>query len=78
MVESKLPGNEDPEERTGTEIKFEISHNQGETEVRFSHQGPVPNFDCYEARSSGWGFYINGSLERLLTTGEGPTTPPWA
>jgi len=79
VLESRLPRNEDPEEWTGTQIAFEITPaGQGQTEVRFSHYGLVPQFECFEACSSAWGFYINGSLKRLITTGEGPAAPPWA
>jgi uncharacterized protein YndB with AHSA1/START domain len=78
VLESHLPGNEDPQEWTGTEIRFEVTDNKGQTEVRFSHQGLVPSFQCFSSCSSAWGFYINGSLKRLITTGEGPATPPWA
>ena len=31
----------------------------------------VPEFECFEACSSAWGFYVNGSLKRLITAGEG-------
>jgi uncharacterized protein YndB with AHSA1/START domain len=78
VLESHLPGNEDPEEWNGTEIRFEITDNDGQTEVRFSHQGLVPSFQCFDSCSSAWGFYINGSLKRFITTGEGPASPPWA
>lgn len=78
VLESHLPGNEEPEEWTGTEIRFEITDNDGQTQVRFSHQGLVPSFQCFDSCSSAWAFYINGSLKRLITTGEGPATPPWA
>lgn len=78
VVDSHLPGNDDPEEWTGTRIVFEISRREGGTELRFSHRGLVPRFQCYASCSSAWDFYVNGSLRRLITTGEGPTTPPWA
>jgi uncharacterized protein YndB with AHSA1/START domain len=78
VVDSKLPGNEDPQEWTGTKITFEITQSQGQTELQFSHHGLVPEFECFESCSSAWGFYINGSLKRFITTGEGPATPPWA
>lgn len=29
-------------------------------------------------RPCGWSFFVNGSLGRLITTGEGPVSPPWA
>jgi uncharacterized protein YndB with AHSA1/START domain len=78
VVDSELSGPEDPSEWTGTEITFEINQQNDQTELQFSHLGLVPEFECFEACSSAWGFYINGSLRRLITTGEGPTPPPWA
>jgi len=78
VVDSHLEGPEDPSEWTGTDISFEITPKENGTEVRFSHFGLVPDFECFDACSSAWGFYVNGSLKRLITTGEGPTPPPWA
>ena len=78
VVDSNLAGPEDPAEWTGTHITFEISRKEGQTELRFSHLGLVPEFECFDSCSNAWGFYINGSLQRLITTGEGPATPPWA
>ncbi|HXQ62527.1 MAG TPA: SRPBCC domain-containing protein [Acidimicrobiales bacterium] len=78
VVDSDLTGPDDPSEWTGTEISFDISRADGRTEVRFSHLGLVPEFECFDSCSSAWGFYVNGSLRRLITTGEGPATPPWA
>jgi uncharacterized protein YndB with AHSA1/START domain len=78
VVDSELSGPDDPGEWTGTEITFEIDQQDGQTELHFSHLGLVPEFECFESCSSAWGFYINGSLRRLITTGEGPTPPPWA
>jgi hypothetical protein len=78
VVDSHLSGPEDPIEWTGTEISFEINRQDGQTELHFSHLGLVPEFECFDSCSSAWGFYINGSLRRLITTGEGPATPPWA
>ena len=46
VVESHLPGNDDPEEWTGTQITFEISRQEGKTELRFSHHGLVPQFSA--------------------------------
>ena len=78
VVDAHLEGPEDPNEWTGTEISFEITRMEDGTEVRFSHLGLVPDFECFDACSSAWGFYVNGSLKRLITTGEGPAKPPWA
>jgi len=78
VTDSRLEGPENASEWTGTEIIFEITANDDGTEVRFAHRGLVPEFECFESCSSGWGFFVNGSLRRLITTGEGPTQPPWA
>ncbi|MFK0690825.1 SRPBCC domain-containing protein [Mesorhizobium sp. IMUNJ 23033] len=62
---------EDKTEWTGTEIIFDISGKDGKTEVRFTHQGLVPDYECYDACSDGWRTYINGSLRSLIATGKG-------
>ncbi|HXC18325.1 MAG TPA: SRPBCC domain-containing protein [Acidimicrobiales bacterium] len=77
VIDARLEGNADPSEWTGTEITFAITSTHEGTEVLFSHVGLVPEFECFESCSSGWGFFVNGSLRRLITTGEGPATPPW-
>ncbi|MGD0851911.1 MAG: SRPBCC domain-containing protein [Acidimicrobiales bacterium] len=78
VVDSHLKGHEDPNEWTGTEITFEISREGERTEVLFSHDGLVPDFECFDSCSNAWGFFVNGSLRRLIATGEGPAKPPWA
>jgi len=71
VLDAYLNFTEDPNEWTGTEITFEVSKQGEQTEVRFTHQGLVPAFECYDKCSSAWGFYINNSLRRLITTGRG-------
>jgi len=68
---------EDQNEWTGTQITFEVTRNGDQTEVRFSHLGLNPEFECFSVCSNAWGFYINGSgsLRRLITTGEGQPNP---
>jgi hypothetical protein len=61
----------DKTEWTGTEIIFDISEKGDKTEVHFTHQGLVPDYECYDICSDGWGTYINGSLRSLITTGKG-------
>lgn len=62
---------EDSSEWNGTKIVFEISDKGGRTEVRFTHQGLVRDHECFDACSSAWNSYINGSLRSLMTTGKG-------
>lgn len=61
----------DKTEWKGTDIVFNVSKKGDKTEIRFTHQGLVPEYECYDACSEGWGFYINTSLQDLITTGKG-------
>lgn len=70
-VDNRLEFVEDKTEWNGTEIHFDISEKDGKTELRFTHIGLVPEFECFDACSTGWSFYINESLRDLITTGTG-------
>jgi len=56
-------------EWTGTTIVFDISQKDGKTEVRFTHIGLVPAFQCYGDCSGAWGVLINENLRKLIATG---------
>lgn len=62
---------EDKSEWKGTEIAFDISKKDSQTEVRFTHRGLVREYECFDVCSNAWGSYINGSLRSLITTGKG-------
>src|SRR5215813_283013 len=62
---------EDKTEWKGTKVIFEVSKNGDKTEVRFTHQGLVPQYECYNVCSNAWGSYINGGLRSLISTGKG-------
>ncbi len=65
----------DKSEWKGTTISFEISKKGDKTEVRFTHMGLVPEYECYDVCSNAWGSYINGSLPSLITKGKGQPNP---
>ncbi|MBA9003004.1 SRPBCC family protein [Thermomonospora cellulosilytica] len=65
----------DQAEWKDTEIVFEISGRDGGAEVRFTHVGLVPQYECYDVCSNAWGGYINGSLRNLINTGKGQPNP---
>ncbi|GGD91798.1 SRPBCC family protein [Paenibacillus nasutitermitis] len=59
-------------EWTDTDIVFEITKkDDGKTEVRFTHVGLVPTYECYPVCTDSWGIYISGSLRDLITKGKG-------
>jgi hypothetical protein len=66
----------DKTEWKGTEITFAISQKGDKTEVRFTHIGLVPEFECFSECSNAWGSYIRGSLRNLITTGKTPGHHP--
>jgi len=61
----------DDSEWTGTDIVFDIAERDGKSEVRFTHVGLVPDYECYDVCSDGWATYIEGSLRSLIVSGEG-------
>jgi len=71
VLENYFNFTEDKTEWLGTEMCFEISENDGKTEIRFTHRGLVPEYECFEICSNSWGFYVNGSLRSLITSGDG-------
>jgi len=71
IVDGYLNFVRDKDEWKGTDIVFEISKKGDKTELRFTHVGLVPAFECYGDCSGAWGFYINESLRPLITTGKG-------
>lgn len=70
-ADSHLNFVKDKTEWTGTDVVFEIIQKDDKTELRFTHAGLVPAFECYGDCSGAWGFYINDSLRNLITTGRG-------
>lgn len=71
VTESDLSFTKSKSEWTGTKLVFEISGVDGKTELRFTHQGLVPEFECYGGCSNGWTMLIQESLLSLITTGKG-------
>jgi hypothetical protein len=73
VIDAQLNFVDDKNEWTGTEIVFDIAKNGDKTTVRFTHQGLVPAFECFDACSNAWGFYINDSLWNLINADQTET-----
>jgi hypothetical protein len=71
VTDSQLNFLENKSEWTGTKISFDIAEINNKTQLRFTHQGLVPDFECYGACSYGWSKLIQESLKSLITVGEG-------
>src|SRR6188768_3884977 len=61
----------DKSEWTGTKIIFEIAEQDNKTQLRFTHLGLVPEYECYGDCSNAWEQLIQQSLLSLITTGKG-------
>src|SRR5262249_5481159 len=70
VLDSDIRYAEPRTEWNGTDIIFEIGRRKGKTEIRFTHRGLVPVFECYHSCSDAWGMLINGSLRKLIATGK--------
>jgi hypothetical protein len=71
VLQNYFPFVEDKTEWTGTDIVFEIAKMGEKTELRFTHVGLVPQFECFDVCSDGWSTYIKGSLHNLIAAGKG-------
>jgi hypothetical protein len=68
---------QDQSEWKDTEIRFDLAERDGATEVRFTHVGLVPDYECFDVCYTAWGHYIGGSLRSLIATGQGrPNASP--
>jgi len=76
ILDSYLSFVEDKTEWNGTEATFEVAKKGDKTEVHFTHVGLVPNYECFNACSDAWGFYIRSSLRSLIMTGKGQPNQP--
>ncbi|MEO8086704.1 MAG: SRPBCC domain-containing protein [Bacteroidota bacterium] len=61
----------DKTEWNDTKISFEISKAGDKTQIRFTHIGLIPAYECYPICRDAWTTYIQKSLRNLIVTGKG-------
>jgi len=61
----------DKTEWKGTKIVFHIDTKDGKTQIKFTHVGLVPAYECFTICRDAWTTYIQKSLRSLITTGKG-------
>jgi len=71
VTDSSLNFVENKTEWTGTKIIFEISEKTNKTQIRFTHQGLIPQYECFESCSNAWSDIIRNGLRNLITIGKG-------
>ncbi len=65
VTASKLTFLSDPEEWNGTHIRFDLSADKDKTILTFTHEGLVPQIECYSNCSAGWTAYLD-KLKKAL------------
>jgi hypothetical protein len=71
ITDSHLTFIKDKTQWNRTKVIFDISRKSGKTQLVFTHEGLVPEVECYHACSPAWTQYIQHSLRSLITTGKG-------
>lgn len=75
VLENEFNFVDDKTEWIGTKLVFEISTEGDKTKVQFTHEGLIPEYECYNVCQDAWSGYINTSLFNLITTGKGKPNP---
>jgi hypothetical protein len=58
VTESNLTFLDDTNEWTNTKIRFDIEKKGETTTVTFTHEGLIPEFECYKTCSTAWSEYL--------------------
>ncbi len=70
VLENHFSFTQDKTEWNDTHIVFEILPHGSGTELRFTHVGLVPEYECHDICRDGWNTYV-ASLRDLILTGSG-------
>ena len=60
----------DKQEWTNTKMIFDIATNADKTVLTFTHEGLVPEKECFSLCQQGWNIIIKNWLFHFITTGE--------
>ncbi len=71
VTDSSLPWLSDKTEWKNTEVVFEISSKNNQTNINFTHVGLVPGIECYERCEKGWTRFVTISLPKFINEGKG-------
>ena len=76
VTDCNMPWYSNKKEWTNTKLIFDLSENNGETTLHFTHEGLAPDVECYNDCESGWTHWIRTSLLSYFSTGKGVFRPP--
>ena len=73
VTDSKLDFLEKEDEWTGTKVIFDISKKDNKTQLVFTHDGLMPEIECYNSCAPAWSQYLQNKLLPLIANGKGNT-----
>ena len=73
VTDSKLDFLKKKDEWTGTKIIFDISTKVNKTQLVFTHDGLMPEIECFNSCVPAWSQYLHNKLLPLITIGKGNT-----
>ena len=76
VTDCNMPWYADRKEWAGSRLIFELSENDRETTLTFTHEGLTPEVECYKDCAPGWTHWIKTSLLSYFSTGTGVFRPP--
>jgi len=74
VIDNYFNFTKDKNEWKGNKVVFEITQKDNKTQLKFTQEGLVPAYECYNVCHDAWTGYIRNSLYKLITTGKGEPT----
>lgn len=71
VIDNEFNFTKNKTEWINTKLIFELSTEGNKTRIVFTHEGLVPEYECYNVCNDAWSSYINGSLKNYIETGKG-------
>jgi len=71
VIDNKFNFTKDKTEWINTKLIFDLSTEGNKTKIVFTHDGLVPEYECYKVCNDAWTSYIQGSLKNFIETGKG-------
>ena len=75
VTDCNMPWYSDKKEWADTRLIFDLTENNGVTDLTFTHEGLTPDVECYKDCEPGWTHWIKTSLFSYFITGEGVFRP---
>jgi uncharacterized protein Usg len=71
VIDNAFNFTKDKTEWINTKLIFDLSTEGNKTKIVFTHEGLVPEYECYKVCNDAWTSYLQGSLKTFIETGTG-------